>query len=705
MFAPPLCLRLFRIPILVVSLLAFSGCKKIPLEEAVQHERGSTVVLKSPENQSQSFSTMPSFVWDEASDAERYEIEIALDSDFKELIDRDEIVIAHYVADAELPRGKLFWRVRTIYENGLFGAFSEGSFTINEIVNIYEIPDGANTSQIELAIAEAAKGTPSIVRFAPDGKYRVAPSNYDLIRLSHVENMIIDGQGAELVFIEPATGLSSLIDCRNILIKDLTVRFDPLPYSIGIVQSVNMETGKFSMVMESSDIPTFDDAIMMKHWTWGVLLDSTIPGKLQDDSPLVVSTRERQVEVSENQAGLAVYTLQLKSPHVAKYFRLGSKYIVFARSKGRGLVRVEGGSDIAFLNIINFGASAGHYTSFESSGLKVLHCKSLIPDGEWFGGNADGLHVRSNDLGPWVEGCKFEGLGDDAVAIYSKGIFLLQQDSPTELRLDTKLFNLKPGHSIRIYNPRDGVVVVDQVTIATIVPQEPGDGGLNQAHFLVTLDQPLKQRLFTGESDPLLNDQIFNRSLVNRNFAVRNNFFKRIRRFGTVVRALSGVIENNVYTEISNIPIVLRNEPDLWRNGLNSEGIHILNNTISDSGFVNGSEGKGQINVVMYKMGHTLANGRDHADIIVSGNTIHNWQEYGISIQNARGVQVTDNLLSSDADGFDNSRKHFGIYINNSEGVLVSGNRFDDSRPLDAEIEVGDNTENVIIETELFLTH
>lgn len=157
-----------------------------------------------------------------------------------------------------------------------------------------------------------------------------------------------------------------------------------------------------------------------------------------------------------------------------------------------------------------------------------------------------------------------------------------------------------------------------------------------------------------------------------------------------------GLIEGNRYDRISNIPIVLRNEPDLWRNGLNSENIRILNNTITNSGYVRGREEMGQIHVAFYKMGHELADSRSHRNLTISGNTIENWQDYGIAIRNASGVTITDNLLRSDEENFDNGRRHSAIFIDDSEDVFIEGNRIEDRRPLDAEVEITANTDSVV---------
>lgn len=656
-------------------------------------------VLLAPQNGALQYRTTPSFTWERVDGADRYEVQIADDAEFSQLIDTDTVSVPHYVAAEALPTGMLYWRVRGVMPDGTSGWYSEpATLTLHQPQAVYSIPDGAGIEEVERVIAEAAANTPAVVRFAPGGSYRLAPTQKDLIKLDSVSNLIVEGQGATVTFTDATAGLARLNDCTSILVRDLTVRFDPLPYTVGVVRSVESTTGEFTVAMDTPQMVPFDEEPIVNHWTWGVLLDPDVPGKMLDGSPLVISTVEGEVTSSTSAEGETLYTLRLKSPAQAEYFVPGVKYIQFARTGGRSLVASTGSTDVTCLNITNYGISGGHYLCTEGSDFKVLGCTSLIPDGQWFGGNADGIHVRSNKLGPWVEGCLFEGVGDDAVALYSKAIFILKQDSPTQLRLGKKFFNLAPGDHLALFNPREGVILADELEVAAVEPVPAGTDGYPEEHYRVTLAAPLAITLNTSSDDPLENDQAFSRSRVNGDFAIRNNTFSCIRRFGTVVRADGGMIEGNVYDRISDIPVVFRNEPDLWYNGLNGSRIRIANNTILDSGFSQSSEGHGQIELIMYKMGRVPADGRGHRDIHIESNTISDWQDLAIRVANADGVAIVDNTIGAEMESFAHPGPHYGILIDNSANVEIRGNVFTDPREFDAEIEVTDNTSEVRVE-------
>ncbi len=191
---------------------------------------------------------------------------------------------------------------------------------------------------------------------------------------------------------------------------------------------------------------------------------------------------------------------------------------------------------------------------------------------------------------------------------------------------------------------------------------------------------------------------MFNTSTVSANFAIRNNHFDRIRRYGNIIRASSGVIEDNLYEYISDVPIIFRNEPDNWRNGLQSTDILIRRNKIINSGFSGTAKNTGQIQMSLFKLGPLLSEWRGHRRIVIEDNEIINWQERGIVIRNASDVLISGNEINAAAGvTFNNNRPHYGIELDNVGNVLCGDNIFSDPRDLDDEIFISGNTSNITV--------
>jgi hypothetical protein len=635
-----------------------------------------------PANNSTTYQPTPSLRWYEAWMADRYETQIATDAAFSNVIDTDSIVINRYVHDQALPTGDIYWRVRSRSVGGLASAYSPGQkLTIQTPTNVYSIAANATAAQVQTIISGAT--TPAVVNFAAGANYVFAPTSY-LITLSSKNDLIINGNGASITFTNPMAGLASLNNCQRVLIRDLSVDFNPVPFSVGTIIATN-SNGEFTMTLDSG-MPPFNAPHMVTNWTWGVLLDPTDPGKMLPGAPIVFNTVSNYVLVNGNQ-----YTLKHTTPVYVGYFKLGAKYIQFARNNaGRNLLSATACSNLTCLSITNYAISAGHYMLLDATDCKVLRCHSRVKSGRWFGGNADGIHARFNLTGPWVEGCEFYGLGDDAIALFSKGVFIQQKISNNLLRLGTEYFNYTNGSQFTIFNPRDGLAVAENLTVTAVT----NVGGA----YDVAFTPAVAATIVTTNADPLLNDQVFNRTRVHSGFAIRGNDIHNIRRYGSVIRASYGVIENNLYEGISDVPIFFRNEPDTWRNGLHSADVLITGNCITNSGFAWGGQNMGQIQMSLYKLGSQFGAWRAHQRIQISDNEIWNWQDRGITLRNARDINVSRNLITA-APGvtFNNTRPHYGIYVDNAQDSLISSNNIADPRPLTAPVLVT-NSVSIIVQ-------
>lgn len=630
-----------------------------------------------------SISSLPtfSFEWQPSLGAANYDIEVATDEAFTNVIDRDTVRTPRYVHDQAWPAGDLFWRVRATSPNTT-GEFSTGSkVTIQLPAKTYDLPENATVEQIQNLLLTLE--TPAVVNFPKDGNLRLAPLNH-LIELQGKSDVIFNGNNCRITFTNPVCGLAVFEKSSRILIRDFKVDFDPVPFSVGTIVSTNEEDGSFTLKLDEG-MPPFDAPHMLEHWTWGVLLDPAVPGKLLDGAPIVISTRNKQVIRGQDDT----FTLKLSAPTQLKYFTPGVKWVQFSRSNGgEELVGVKESADVTCLNIVNYAISGGHYICTDSTDFKVLHCRSLIKEGRWYGGNADGVHVRSNLLGPWVEGSEWNGIGDDGLALYSKGIFIQKQLSKTKIRVTDEFFNIEPGNQLTVFRPATGSAVAENLTVTSVTPMG--------SSYDVSFTPPLAAPLELGDRDGTKNDMVFNASKVNSNFTIRYNIFRQIRRFGNVVRAAHGTIENNYFENVSDVPIVLRNEPDHWRNGLQSWDVVITGNVIRDSGFSAGGQGKGQIQTTIYQLGHQDGSWRGHRNIVIDNNQIWNWQYYGIKVQGADGVVITRNLMTSDSNTvFHNSQPHIPIQVNNSNDVRISGNFIQDHREIGEQCLVTDSSNAV----------
>lgn len=670
----------------VAAMVLLGGLASVTAEEVLRP--------LSPASGVSIFSPAPSLFWEPVEGVSDYLVEIARDAEFSETVVRDRSPIARFVPAKGLAPGTYYWRVGASTKK-----ISPGQvLTILAPKNEFPVPADADLEQMRAIVAQAVTQTPARVTFAAGATYRFQPEDI-LITLKGVQDLEIDGNGANFILTNPVAGLLKMTDCVRVTIRNIIVDFDPLPFSVGTVTAVDASAGTFTLKLDPG-MPDFDAPHMLKHWTWGVVLDGSTPGRMKTGTRLVMHTvKEKLVRSGDD-----VFTFTLPEPQSTKFFAPGDKWVQFSRSNGgRGLVDAEKCREITFLGVTSYAVSAGHYSLFGCDDVKVLGCKALIKPGRWFGGNADGMHVRTNGVGPWVEGCTFEGLGDDGIAFYGKGINILEKTSKTSLRLDKTFFTLKPGSKFLVFNPATGEPVAEERTVVSATEVAAGDG--QPAHWQVEFTPGFDAEIVTGNKDAWRNSQVFDRTNQHNDFMIRRNTIQQIRRYGAILRVVRGAVEDNTFRQTSDSAITLQNEPRLWRNGLQSQDVVIQRNTITDCNFTDSSRNRGSIHVTLRAMGDamdqnwnlTTSPWKGHRNIAIRDNIISQWRHRAISVESARNVVIAGNRISDHLPTLFPDDEEYPIYLGQVDGAEVRNNIIADPGTFSEDIKVVDS-ENVKVE-------
>ena len=87
------------------------------------------------------------------------------------------------------------------------------------------------------------------------------------------------------------------------------------------------------------------------------------------------------------------------------------------------------------MNITNYTSPVCSYVFSRCSQMNLIRCKTLIKKGRWHSSNADGVHVQSNRIGPWIEGCTFEGMTDDGMNFYTLGAYCYERLAPDRFKV------------------------------------------------------------------------------------------------------------------------------------------------------------------------------------------------------------------------------------------------------------------------------
>jgi parallel beta-helix repeat protein len=491
---------------------------------------------------------------------------------------------------------------------------------------------------IEFAKKVGQTGTGVLVTLQK-GRYDLfeGENKFHLIQLNKASNIIMDGNGSEIIIHNPLKGFLSVWESNNIIIKNMYIDYDPLPFTQGKVVGVNIEENTFDLKLDAGfptlNMPMFQEASRV----WGMLMDPNIPGKLKDGAPNYYASKKfKEIEPG-------VFRITLPGPRLLRFVEIGDSYVHVARTNGSTIFKSVSSKNITYLNNTSYTSPAGSYAANNMEEWNIIGCEVKLKEGRIHSANADCMHINGGKFGPWIENSLFEGYGDDAVNIKATKRHILKQISPTELIVKWQTVE---GDVLKIYNPREGKLI----GVFTVVKNK----FLGDQKMRITLDKPIETELNVGDSK--LNDIAYLDNLSNESFVIRNNTFRNARRYGILVQASYGLIERNVFDNLSQNGISLINGVD-WGEGFIANNIVINQNIFNNCGYDDTYLNDEDVATIFIKI-VKLKN--PEAKTIWKGVATTDWQ----GIEN---ITITNNIFSY------NKR---AISVECSKNTVIKGNRF-----------------------------
>lgn len=488
------------------------------------------------------------------------------------------------------------------------------------------------------------------------------PKQTHLIELKDVKNIVFDGNGAEIIIHDPLKGFFFVLNSENIILKNFFIDYDPLPFTQGKITAVNLKDKFFEFQIDEGFPSLKENMFQEASRVWGMLMDPNIPGKLKDGAPNLFATKEFE-EVSPNR-----FKLRLNSINLLKSMDVGDLYVHMARTNGISVYKSGSSKNITYLNNTNYSSPAGSFNAFEMDEWNIIGCQVKLKPGRIHSANADCVHVNGGKFGPWIENSLFEGYSDDAVNMKFTKRQILKQKSPTELIVK---FQVDEGDLINIFNPREGKLIgLFKVTKSH---------NLGNNEISITLDAPVEGELSVGETKK--NDLIYIDTRSNESFVIRNNTFKNARRYGILLQNSYGIIERNMFENLSQSAITMENGVD-WGEGFIANNIVINQNIFNNCGY-----------------DHSYVNEQNSATIKLSVGklkdleTKNKWN--GVETadwQGIKNVTITNNTFLY------NKR---ALSIECSENTIVRGNQFvRNVKDLSSENEIlhNNNNSNLVFE-------
>jgi len=363
---------------------------------------------------------------------------------------------------------------------------------------------------------------------------------------------------------------------------------------------------------------------------WGMLKDRVVPGRMKANVRNAVFL-ERWEKIGSRR-----FRLHLRNKGCLEDLEIGDPYVHVDRNGG-GLCIFSHCERVAIENITTYTSPGLDYGGAHSSEIGLFNCRVLLKPGYWHTSNADGMHFSQHRIGPWVEGCTFEGMADDGANLYAHPTNVVRVISDKEFEIGFTV-DWRPGDKVMGFEPKKGEVLgVARVVSAPMARKN------DTTHFV--LDGPIPG-MQPGEHKDEEATYFLNLNLSSSNFVFRNNTFRNVRRFGILMQSHDGIVEGNTFENVSASAIVVRNSSG-WPEGFATGNIVIRGNTIRDCNFDHNVRGynTGDITVYVRRLDGRNGLSRAISQVEIRDNTIVNTRRRAISVASATDVKVTGNVI------------------------------------------------------------
>lgn len=511
---------------------------------------------------------------------------------------------------------------------------------------------------IQRAIDDAVQSKKSSV-VIPPGVYRMpSPSSPWCLLLRDARDLDIDATGVELVLVDRSKGALQFLRCSNIRLRGLSIRHETPPFTQGRIDAVDDRTldvtihdGYFSDL--AAPFP-------------GYVFDPRTRGWKPGCTDLEIERVERR--------GDRKFRLQLH--HKVDGVEAGD--LVAFRGKGLPEIHLAGCASMSIEDVtIRHGAGFVVHEDGGEGGNRYRYKVTFgpTPDGATesplLSSNADAFHSSGVRRGPTLEGCSFEGMGDDGIPVH--GAYALMVDS--NVATDGVL---RVGDPLRLFDVDGGPAGEAKVTGLRRVDFTPakqsrykGFADLSKARFVeVTTDPPLKAGFDWLASNP---------ASIGSGYVIRNNTIRNHRARGILLKAENGLVEGNTIEGSTTAAIVLA--PELfWREACYSRNVVIRNNTIRRCGTATAGPWTPQAGILTVTAQVKPGTAPGHRNIVIENNVFEDNNGINLLLQAVDGVKVVGNrfVRPGQADGLRGSGLKMDagslIWLSNCRNVQFDGN-------------------------------
>lgn len=502
----------------------------------------------------------------------------------------------------------------------------------------------------QLVDAELAAGKKTIV--IPPGRHRVKPANRQHLVLRGLRDVEIVAEGAELICTETTRALT-IDQCRNVVVRGLTVDYDPLPYTQGRITALSEDKQTHDIKLLDG-FPNSEGVVNAKYEIFRPDTRTLRFGSYHGFSVEKLDPGHIRVTKAEHYA---------RSPF--KPERIGDIVAINSVDAPGGsiphAVTINDSVGVKLEGITLHASNCFGFLETSCDGTMYLRCgvarrpaeTDLKPRGETRvrSLDADAFHSTGAARGPAYVECSAAFMGDDCINIHGD-YHLVTACSGDRLRvLAKRTMRIEPGESVELVS-----YTGERLPDAAVVSVTP-DGRIDDAEKEFLSKQKMRDQLKSNQHGALAKaytiilDQsvdlptgsvICSQRRIGNGFLVKDCDFGYNRSRGILIKASNGKVVGNRLTE--NWGEAIKVAPEYyWLEAGSSNDVVIRDNVIRDCR---------SVSIAVYAHGGegAVAPAGAHRNITVAGNSIVGGPLPSILVTSTRGLVLEANDIRPETD-------------------------------------------------------
>eukprot|EP00051_Salpingoeca_urceolata_P012216 m.151587 g.151587 ORF g.151587 m.151587 type:complete len:673 (-) comp17414_c1_seq5:244-2262(-) len=544
---PRLCVVVSLVGI-VVCFTQLAGCIQAPLL-AEPADGTSTVILH------------PHLLWQPACPPTAvnatcaYTIEIARDATFTTVLlsDRLPAVITRYVPTVRLAAGTtVYWRVGATPMAPATGWLAQidsatvwsqpWSLHIRHPSNVFHVSSTASFHDMTDVVAKAVNVGDALVVFAKGSPRTLNPGSAQVfLNITGTSDVVVDGGGNFFTFSSYLEFIH-VENSKHVLVMDLEVDFDPLPYT-GVTVTEIVSTGARNSGVIAGRLlqghPPFESFPGFETYGLGMLVDPRFPRDKRNTREVVTYSNvtgaapNYKIAIQNNMNNVSVGDVFVTDPRIIRGFS------------------AFGCDEVVFSKIVTHAMSNEGFNSEQTTKHSILSSGIVLSHGRYLAGNNGGHNHHSMRFGAWVSDGVWENCGDDASNFNALTMDVDKVVSSTEVHLragPAQFYSheqhgklcIDVGDTLQFWS-RDAGKVLGESQVAAVT------GPLGHGITSVTLATPVRGPIVPGAAGSPNVTSVYNRNCTNAQFVFRNSIVRNVRRIGILAHGTRGYIHNNTF--------------------------------------------------------------------------------------------------------------------------------------------------------------